>query len=346
MPDILLSIDKAELRDEIDLIVKRTTAMDLTWEWPCGVAFYGISKAWEATGNDSYMEYLQNWVEEYLAIGLPPFQVNTVAMGHALISLYQYSRDKKYLDLALQKASYLEKDALRFSDGVFQHTVSSKNDFPGQAWADTLFMAAYFLLRMGRLTENKSWISDALHQFVRHEELLQDPESDLFYHGYEDQTKSHMSGQYWGRANAWAALTMAEVHHYVNYLYPEFMAIDGALRDQLSALVRLQTENGLWRTVLNDGESYEEVSASSGIAAALVLNGNPLHRKYILPAYEGIRKNIDARGMVRSVSAGTAVMKSLEDYRLVPRKRIQGWGQGLTLSFLAALLQHINAAGA
>ena len=72
-------------------------------------------------------------------------------------------------------AEYLEKDALRFGDRVLQHTVSSDNDFPGQAWADTLFMAAYFLLKLGKLIGNDQYITDALHQFTAHEELLQDP---------------------------------------------------------------------------------------------------------------------------------------------------------------------------
>lgn len=28
-----------------DRIVDRTMKMDLTWDWPCGVAYYGISEA-------------------------------------------------------------------------------------------------------------------------------------------------------------------------------------------------------------------------------------------------------------------------------------------------------------
>ncbi|RPJ04764.1 MAG: glycoside hydrolase 105 family protein, partial [Spirochaetaceae bacterium] len=41
---------------------------------------------------------------------------------------------------------------------------------------------------------------------------------------------------------------------------------------------------------------------------------------------------------VRNVSAGTAVMKDAAGYHAVPRKRVQGWGQGLVLAFLASLL--------
>ena len=37
-----LEIDKKEIEQVIDRIVRKTMNMDLTWDWPCGVAYYGI----------------------------------------------------------------------------------------------------------------------------------------------------------------------------------------------------------------------------------------------------------------------------------------------------------------
>ena len=86
-----------------------------------------------------------------------------------------------------------------------------------------------------------------------------------------------MSGIKWGRANAWAAYTMAQVGVRLPqcYLYPKFLDVVGSLNDQLAALKLYQTENGLWRTIVDDVASYEEVSASAGIAAAMITKGNP-----------------------------------------------------------------------
>jgi len=332
-----------ELEATIDRVVARTLAMDFRWDWPCGVAFYGIGQAWRATGRTVYMEKLAAWVDEYIGLGLPPFMVNAMAMGHCLLDLHEATGDGKYLRLAERKIDYLRKDARRFSGGVLQHTVSASDDFPGQAWADTLFMATLFMLRAGRLWGDKALVQDALFQFTSHEELLQDPETDLYFHAWDDGSKSHLSGQRWARANAWAAYTMSAALGQIDYHYPEFMAIDGSLRDQLAALARLQTEGGLWHTILDDPESYEETSASAGIGAAMVLYGHPLHARNAARAYAGLLANIDGKGGVRNVSAGTAVMKSAEDYRRVPRKRLQGWGQGLALAFLSALLERAKA---
>ena len=123
------------------------------------------------------------------------------------------------------------------------------------------------------------------------------------------------------------------------YLYPKFMDVAGAINEQLAAIKLLQTENGLWRTLLDDPDSYEEVSASCGIAAAMAARGNPLHRKYVKAALSGILENITPDGRVKNVSGGTAIMKDREGYRNISRDWIQGWGQGLALTFLATILR-------
>ena len=202
-------------------------------------------------------------------------------MGHMLLTLYEQTKeDRSTLDLILSKIDYLENRALRFEDRVLQHTVSSNNDFPEQCWADTLFMAAYFLLRAGVMLGEKPLVEDALHQFYWHVDYLQDEEKGLWYHGYDNLTKGYMSGMYWGRANAWAAYTMSRVGAVLpqGYLYPHFMHVTGFPRDQLAAIKVLQREDGLWGTVLDFPESYGEVSATAGIAAAMVNMGTPCTR--------------------------------------------------------------------
>ncbi len=336
-----LTYDKEQIAQAIDRIVEKTMQMDLTWDWPCGVAYYGISTAYERTGNERYLKLLKERVDELIGLGLPPvWTVNACAMGHCLITLYQATGDARYWELILSKTAYLRKDALRFGSGVLQHTVSANNDFPEQAWADTLFMAAYFLLRVGVISQDEEMIHDALQQWYWHINYLQDPETGFYFHGYNNLTKDHMSGIFWGRANAWAAYTMSRVGSVLPecYLYPEYMDIAGSLNEQLSALKTVQTPNGLWRTVLDDEESYEEISASAGIAAAMLERGNPLHARYINQAVRGILENVGRDGKVMNVSGGTAVMRNRSGYREISRRWIQGWGQGLALAFLSGVL--------
>jgi unsaturated rhamnogalacturonyl hydrolase len=132
-----LNYDEAELCDRIDKIVRKTMTMDLPWEWSCGVAYYGIARAYELTKNEEYINFLIKWTDEYLELGLPDFTVNTCAMGHVLITLYEATGNQKYWDLVMSEIEFLRNRALRFGDHVLQHTVSKGNDFPEQAWADT-----------------------------------------------------------------------------------------------------------------------------------------------------------------------------------------------------------------
>lgn len=336
-----LEFDEQEILQTIDKIVKRTMRMDLTWDWPCGVAYYGIADAYEKTGKEEYLKLLKDRVDELIDLGLPSvWTVNACAMGHCLITLYKATGEQRYWDIVMSKINYIRNDALRFGDHVLQHTVSANNDFPEQCWADTLFMAAFFLLRVGVELGDEEIIEDALNQYYWHIKYLQDPNTGFYYHGYDNINKNHMSGFYWGRANAWAAFTMSQVGGILPkcYLYPKYMDVAGSLNEQLAALKLVQTENGLWRTILDDEGSYEEISASAGIAAAMVTRGNPLHSKYINKSIKGMLANVSEDGRVLNVSGGTAVMNDRDGYRNISRDWIQGWGQGLALAFFSQLL--------
>ena len=336
-----MTFDTEEMVSIMDKIIDRTMQMDLIWEWEAGVAYYGICRAYEVLKDESYLELVKLRIDELIDLGLhEEWSVNKCAMGHCLITLYEATGEEKYWNLVTSKIAYLQNKALRFGDGVLQHTVSARNDFPQQAWADTLFMAAFFMLRVGVINKDERLIDDALNQYYWHIQYLQDRKTGLFYHGYDHTSQSHMSGFYWGRANGWAAYTMSQVGARLpqSYLYPKFMDVLGSLNEQLSALKLLQTDNGLWRTILDDQESYEEISASAGIAAAMVVKRNPLHQKYIHKSIEGIKKNITDEGRVLNVSGGTAIMRDLPGYREISKDWQQGWGQGLVLSFLAELL--------
>ena len=63
-----LEYDKQELEQVIDKIVKKTMNMDLTWDWPCGVAYYGISDAYEKTGKKEYLDLLKDRIDELIDV--------------------------------------------------------------------------------------------------------------------------------------------------------------------------------------------------------------------------------------------------------------------------------------
>ena len=342
--DFSIEFSRAELGERIRRVVLRTKQMDFAWDWPAGVALYGVARAYESTGEAEYLEYLKQWVDQHLKCGLPPLTVNAVSVGHAVLTLYQHTKEEIYLETVQRMASFLTNEAVRFGDGVLQHTVSQNFQFPGQAWADTLFMAGLFLVRAGRLLEDGVMTRDGLKQFYWHVRYLQDEKTGLFYHAYDSQTQSNLSGVYWARANGWCAVTLSALMEMSDPFEPMFVELADALRDQLAALIRLQREDGMWSTVLDDDSAYTETSAACAIATALVQYGFDGYREHARRAAEAIIGQIDQDGVVCGVSAGTAVMHTAEDYKQIPNHRIQGWGQGLALTLLAVLYEHCEEA--
>ncbi|WP_028549769.1 glycoside hydrolase family 88/105 protein [Paenibacillus sp. UNC451MF] len=339
-----LQFDEQAIKQTLDRIVERTSNMDFTWDWPAGVAYYGISCAYAATKNEAYLNVMTKWVDEQLEEGIPPLTVNAVSIGHTLLSLYEATKKEEYLETAIKMAEHLKNDAVRFADGIFQHTVSQNYYFPEQAWVDTMFMAGYFLIRIGTLLNRNDFLEDGLLQYHGHERFLQNMDTNLYYHGWDNIVQNNMSAVYWARGNSWAAYTMGQALAIVEVTHPGYMKMYDSLRDQLSTVVRLQAEDGLWHTVLNDPTAYTETSGSAGLAAGLVrfneAIGSPLYNKQIQKAIDGVLGRVSANGTVTGVSAGTAVMKDAEGYKGVAHQRIQGWGQGLALVFLSSLLTY------
>ncbi len=123
---IRIRCNREKLRSALDLVVRRTMEMDLTWDWPCGVAYYGVAEAYLKTGQEEYFSLLRERVDEMISLGTPVWTVNTCAMGHCLLTLHEKTGDERYLDIIRQKIRYLSGDALRFADRVLQHTVSAQ----------------------------------------------------------------------------------------------------------------------------------------------------------------------------------------------------------------------------
>ncbi|MBW7460943.1 glycoside hydrolase family 88 protein, partial [Paenibacillus sepulcri] len=50
-----LVFDEEQVASAIDRVVERIFRMDFNWDWPAGVAFYGVAEAYEATGKTEYL---------------------------------------------------------------------------------------------------------------------------------------------------------------------------------------------------------------------------------------------------------------------------------------------------
>lgn len=321
------------------------------WDWPQGVGLYGLCKLQDYENSSRYQEFLENWFARNLKIGLPSKNINTTAPYLAMLDLASKTGNQDYLELCLKQAEWLMNELPKTEENGFQHLTSAIGNrngvdlHEGQLWADTLFMAVLFLNRAGQYFDRQSFVEESIHQFLVHIKYLYDKKSGLFYHGWTFLERNNFGGIFWCRGNSWFTYGVADYIDAFNRLPLDEgvrQYLTDTYRSQVGALAKLQAENGLWHTVLQDPTSYCEVSGSAAIAAGILKgikmgmldeNFRPVAEK----AVKGIIENIGADGTVLNVSAGTGMGANAEHYKNI-LIRPMAYGQSLTILALVEAL--------
>lgn len=314
-----------------------------TWEWPVGVALYGLFKYYRLTGREDYMAFMTDWFDRHLRVGLPGKNVNSVAPLLTLAHIYELTGKKEYLDVCLEWAEWIMTEMPRTEEGGLQHmTVLDRND--RQLWDDTLFMTVLFLAKMARITGKTEWQEEAEYQFLLHIKYLYDVKTGLWVHGWNFIGRHAYGRSLWARGNCWFTAGVVE--------FLEITDLQGALRrylletlkTQVEKLGELQEADGMWHTLLTDPSSYVEASATAGFGYGIMKGV----RKGYLPgryaalgrkALEAVASRIGEDGTVGQVSYGTAIGMNDEHYKAIPICPT-AYGQALAIMLLAEAIEH------
>lgn len=313
------------------------------WEWAQGVGIYGMYRYYEETEDASVLEWITNWIDRNLEKGLPERNINTTAPLYTVAHTGERLNSKCYMELCKDWADWIMNDLPKTKYNGFQHVVSDGPNYM-QLWDDTLFMTVLFLAKMGVVQQNKKYIEECEHQFLLHALYLQERKTGLWYHGWTFDGNHNFANALWGRGNCWITAFIPD--------YIEMTGVEGSFRlimtnilnAQAEALERLQHESGLWHTLLDDPDSYTEVSATAGFAYGILksIRLGILHKKYMttaIKAAEAVVKNINDDGLVLNVSYGTGMGKTLQGYKDVPLCPM-AYGQAMVIMMLSELLKH------
>ena len=318
------------------------------WDWPQGVGLYGMLARYRQTGDPAVKDYLCQWFDSHLAEGLPRENINTTC---PLLTLAHLADEKpEYRKLCDQWAEWLMKELPRTEEGGFQHTTTKDagkgllNMNENQIWIDTLFMSVLFLAKWGVTANRKDYIDEAVHQFLIMVKYLYEKKTGLFYHAWSFSERSNFGGVFWCRGNCWyTAACMDFMEILGDWLDSSVRQIlTDTYKAQVRALYHLQAADGLWHTVLDDPDSYEETSGSAGILYGVLkgLHMGVLPADYEEMAVRGIRaviKQVEQDGTVTGVSAGTPVGKDREHYKRIMTAPM-AYGQSLCMMALSEAL--------
>nr|WP_321307125.1 glycoside hydrolase family 88 protein [uncultured Sphaerochaeta sp.] len=326
------------------------------WDWPQGVGLLGLSKLQKVNREEKYDAFLAEWYRKNFEIGLPSRNVNTTAPFLVLLDYATRTGNKAYLEECKHQAYWIMENLPRTKENGFQHVTSAIGGDrqavrlnENQLWIDTIFMAVLFLYSYGQRFDDTSCIEEAIQQVLVHIKYLYEKENGLFYHGWSFNRNDNFGKIFWCRGNSWFTLGITEflamdTKHPLPESIRKFL-ID-TYRAQVKSLSQLQRKSGLWSTVLTDSSSYEEVSGSAGIAAGIYrgLNLGLLDDSYRCVAdyaIAAICENVSDDGIVKNVSAGTAIGMDSDFYKRI-LIRPMAYGQSLTLMALIEALDELK----
>ena len=315
------------------------------WEWPQGVGIFGLYKYYKVSGKKEILEYLIDWFDERLKEGILERNVNTTAPMLTLTYLYEETKKAEYLKLMEEWVDWIMKDKklLRTGDDCFQHMITGDpND--GEILIDTIFMTVLFLYRAGKILNRKDCQDEASYQILNHIKYLLNKEVGLFYHGFNFNRNNNYGKVLWGRGNSWYTVAIMEIIQEVEIeeaIKRYFLTV---YKNQVKALKQYSNkETGLWHTVIDDSDSYVEISASAAFLCGIMQGV----RLGILPANEyvdeiskaltHIVRYISEDGTVEQVSYGTPIGESGDFYKEIPCCPMT-YGQALMILLLQEAL--------
>ncbi|RAV02004.1 glycoside hydrolase family 105 protein [Paenibacillus sp. YN15] len=289
------------------------------WQWGQGVALYGLGKAYDALGDGLYLDYIEEWLDGFLPGQPPGKSINTTAPLLGAVKLIKERRADKYIAVCSAFADWCLHEAPRSVERAFEHSCT-ENRYPGEVWADTLFMGCLFLAEWGLLTGEQRYLDEAANQFALHYKYLRDPATGLIVHGYNGNTGSQM-GVLWGRGNGWFAAASADMLELTQGSAGAASILEGYL-GHIAGVLATQSEEGMWHTVMDHPASYLEASCTAAFAYA-ILKGQSLgalpatSRDPALQAVGALLRRIDADGRLTEGSGGTCVMPAAADYNAI-----------------------------
>lgn len=267
-----------------------------------------------------------------------PNHVDYTVFGAVPLELYIITKDPKYLKMgkriadkqwAPPEGTKVSPEAKMFYDKGF--TTQTR------MWIDDMYMITAVQIQAYRATGDKKYVERAAKEMVLYLDSLQRP-NGLFYHAQDVPF-------FWGRGNGWMAAGMSELLSSLPKNNPDRPRIMEGYKKMMASLMKYQDENGTWRQLIDEPESWSETSGTGMFAFAMITgvkNGwldKDTYGEAARKAWLGLISYINENDEVREVCEGTNKKNDRQYY--FDRKRNVGdlHGQAPILWCASALLR-------
>jgi rhamnogalacturonyl hydrolase YesR len=163
---------------------------------------------------------------------------------------------------------------------------------------------------MGVLTGDHKYFDDAVKQILQMADRLYNPQLGLFDHGWNVTSADYDPQFYWGRANGWTLLSMAEMLEILPEGYQGHDKILNLYRSMVQSLAHLQDGTGFWHNLLDKNDTYLETSCTA-IFTYCIAKGinegwiNHIYGPVALTGWNAIKTRVLENGAVNGTCEGT-----------------------------------------
>jgi unsaturated rhamnogalacturonyl hydrolase len=310
--------------------------------YPEVCTWYGALTFSKESKNTNLRDQLVKRFEPLLGIedSLVPYpdHVDYTVFGSIPLEIYMQTKDKKYYYMGMWFADK------QWGPPEGQRVKPESHDFykagltwQTRLWIDDMFMITAVQAQAYRATNNKHYIERCAKEMVVYLDSLQH-ENGLFYHAPDVPF-------FWGRGDGWMAAGSAELLRSLPEDNADRPRIMEGYKKMMASLLKYQADNGMWRQLIDDPQSWPETSSTGMFAFAMITgvkNGwldketyGPAARK----AWLGLITYLDENADIAEVCQGTNKKNDRQYY--LDRERIKGdmHGQAPVLWCATALLR-------
>ncbi len=227
------------------------------WNYIDSCIIKALIDLYSLTGDRELIDYAEGFTLAYVSENgdIPSmnpldYNLDNINGGRNLIALYNITGRETYR-LAYEKLyeSQLANQP-RLECGSFFH----KAIYPHQVWIDGAYMALPFMAEYGIINSRSDIIADAVSQLECIRDIIRDPSTGLYYHGYDESratlwsdNNTGLSRNFWLRSMGWLAAGLADLSElaYINHEEALYDTASGMLCGLIDSLSEYITDEGM-----------------------------------------------------------------------------------------------------
>ncbi len=231
------------------------------WGFEPGIVLSGVSTVWQATGDQHYLTYIKQAVDQWVqpdgsirTYDSSAYSLNNILIGRELLLLYRQTREKRYRIAAETLHKQLAMQPRTASGGMW-HTKAT----PNLMLLDDEYMLAPFWAEYASIFHQTADLDNLIKQFLLLDEHTRNPRTGLMYHGWDESRQARWadkvtgtSANAWARGMGWYLMSLVDTLQYLDAKDARRARLLGILRQTSAAVERAQDkDSSLWYQLLD-----------------------------------------------------------------------------------------------